>query len=293
MTDGYGPSLFASLEKSDPPGSSLKTSAGSCLSRNPSVSFEGWRDRVTKFGLSYSEPVMSALPTEGIASGSSGGGWMTPSRTDSPTGKAYTLDGGDPEKPRPSLLGQAREWPTPQKWDGERGAESRATKQARGSGGVNLAQAAMDWPTPTAAEADKIGGQANYGQVGLNNHPAIRGEPTRPPGEKSRAGPPDPASRSTGGKSRDWCTPGASLGTAGNKSRSGSRIGEPLLAGQAQQSEESSATISSVTSPPSGARPSTGSLNPRWVAQLQGFPADWLDGVEPPSKRSGTRSSRR
>lgn len=25
-------------------------------------------------------------------------------------------------------------------------------------------------------------------------------------------------------------------------------------------------------------------LNPRWVAQLMGFPADWLDGVEEPSK---------
>jgi len=25
-------------------------------------------------------------------------------------------------------------------------------------------------------------------------------------------------------------------------------------------------------------------LNPRWVAQLMGFPADWLDGVQVPSK---------
>ncbi len=31
-------------------------------------------------------------------------------------------------------------------------------------------------------------------------------------------------------------------------------------------------------------------LNPRWVACLMGFPADYLDGVEPPSRRSGTRS---
>lgn len=30
-------------------------------------------------------------------------------------------------------------------------------------------------------------------------------------------------------------------------------------------------------------------LNPRWVACLMGFPADYLDGVEPPSRRSGTR----
>lgn len=30
-------------------------------------------------------------------------------------------------------------------------------------------------------------------------------------------------------------------------------------------------------------------LNPRWVAQLMGFPADWLDGVQVPSAASATR----
>ena len=34
-------------------------------------------------------------------------------------------------------------------------------------------------------------------------------------------------------------------------------------------------------------------LNPRWVAQLMGFPADWLDGVQVPSKALATRSSRK
>ena len=43
------------------------------------------------------------------------------------------------------------------------------------------------WPTPQAADADKIGGTANYGQQGLNNHPGIRGNPDRPPMKKSRA----------------------------------------------------------------------------------------------------------
>jgi hypothetical protein len=41
------------------------------------------------------------------------------------------------------------------------------------------------WPTPTAAEANKIPACANYGQVGLNNNPRIRGLPTRPKKEKS------------------------------------------------------------------------------------------------------------
>ena len=35
------------------------------------------------------------------------------------------------------------------------------------------------WPTPTTAEGAKIGSQANYGQVGLSNHPAIVGQPDR------------------------------------------------------------------------------------------------------------------
>ena len=40
------------------------------------------------------------------------------------------------------------------------------------------------WPTPTSAEGSKIGSQANYGQVGLSNHPAMVGYPTRPKGVK-------------------------------------------------------------------------------------------------------------
>lgn len=42
------------------------------------------------------------------------------------------------------------------------------------------------WPTPTAAEGGKIGNQANYGQVCLSNHPAIRGGVTREEKKKSR-----------------------------------------------------------------------------------------------------------
>jgi len=48
------------------------------------------------------------------------------------------------------------------------------------------------WPTPTAAEGTKIPATANYGQVGLNNHPAIRGLPDRPRMEKSRKQYPTP-----------------------------------------------------------------------------------------------------
>jgi hypothetical protein len=36
-----------------------------------------------------------------------------------------------------------------------------------------------------------------------------------------------------------------------------------------------------------------GHLNPQWAAWFMGFPVDWLDGVEPPSRRSATPSSRK
>ena len=50
-----------------------------------------------------------------------------------------------------SLTDAARQWPTPNKCDGNRGPESRETKKARGSGGMNLHGAVYTesaWPTP-------------------------------------------------------------------------------------------------------------------------------------------------
>jgi len=41
------------------------------------------------------------------------------------------------------------------------------------------------WPTPTVAEGSKIPATANYGQIGLNNHPRIRGAVDRPKQIKS------------------------------------------------------------------------------------------------------------
>ena len=47
------------------------------------------------------------------------------------------------------------------------------------------------WPTPTTAEAGKISNRRNYGQIGLSNHPAIRGkEMARVKSLKNRNGQP-------------------------------------------------------------------------------------------------------
>jgi hypothetical protein len=66
------------------------------------------------------------------------------------------------------------------------------------------------YPTVTVADGGKIGCQANYGQVGLSNHPSIVGYPTRPKLQKSRAPLQDQGSHSTSGSQKEcanWATP--------------------------------------------------------------------------------------
>lgn len=58
---------------------------------------------------------------------------------------------------------------------------------------------AGNWPTPTVQEAGKIGNQANYGQLGLSNHPALRGEVMREKFEKNQHGQAAQVSPSTHG----------------------------------------------------------------------------------------------
>jgi len=70
------------------------------------------------------------------------------------------------------LADQAKKWTTPVATD-----QNRSTKYQQG--GIALSMQVKGWPTPTVAEAGKIPNCANYGQVGLSNHPAIVGEVTR------------------------------------------------------------------------------------------------------------------
>jgi hypothetical protein len=66
------------------------------------------------------------------------------------------------------------------------------------------------WPTPTTAEAGKIGNQANHGQLASSNHPALRGEVTREKFEKGKHGPAAPVNPSThGSRPESWLTPRA------------------------------------------------------------------------------------
>ena len=110
------------------------------------------------------------------------------------------------------------------------------------------------WPTPTVAEATKIPATANYGQIGLNNHPRIRGLPTREKMGKDRKG-------LDGGKS----TPQIYLTPTRSDYRSPNL--NPAKSGQKVEPSSGHALPARVG----------GQLNPSWVEWLMGWPIEWTD----------------
>lgn len=202
---------------------------------------------------------MSAPRTGGIESGSSDE-WYTPQTDDRPSkNKGRGL--GD----------QAAQWPTPQCADGERASNT----QMRGN--LTLKGAASQWPTPRAEASAQTGGHRGMPDT-LTSAARTWPTPASPdwkdngteeaaqnrkspclPAAVHLAGHPDPASPSTSGKPRDFPTPTANRRTG-------------------LQSH--------------GVNVVTGQLNPDWVAQLMGFPADWchLD-AETLSRLTATRSA--
>ena len=117
-------------------------------------------------------------------------------------------------------------------------------------------QESSNWPTPTAAEGSKIGGQANYGQVGLSNHPSIVGQVTREKGIKS-------------GK-ENWPTPNVSDIKGANVPHD---IGRNYLRSEVLDDYKKS----------------SGKLNPSWVEQLMGLPVQWSMLPEPTSAHRVSR----
>ena len=150
---------------------------------------------------------------------------------------------------------------------------------------ANESGSEQSWPTPTVAEATKIGAQANYGQVGLNNHPRIRGMPERDKGEKSRGGTktrqtwPTPRAGKTSDENEEswkarnadgqvstppltlavkmWATPQARDFRSGEGHRFENPERTKNLNDQAAQTEAS------------------GQLSPDWVEWLMGWPIGW------------------
>jgi hypothetical protein len=171
--------------------------------------------------------------------------WATPNICGNHNRKGASKTSGD------GLSTQVKNWATPQTFDHvniirtpEKLAQTRAEKNA---GCMNLREqvhypdmdhsrtAAQNWPTPTTAEGTKIGNQANFGQVGLSNHPSIVGHP-------------DQANPNTNGKNREsWPTPRETMSRDATYDRGKGNLGEVAQ----------------------------GKLNPDWVEHLMGLPVGW------------------
>jgi len=111
------------------------------------------------------------------------------------------------------------------------------------------------WLTATASDA-MGSGSAGYGKVSRSTGRRRSEGVTL---TDATVGPRGPTSRSTSGKSHGWFTPHG-MGNEGNPRRngpSGNELGRQV-----------------------GQQGPKGRLNHRWVAQLMGFPSDWLDGIE-------------
>ena len=224
------------------------------------MSSENWKDWVTEQRQEYSQRKKSAHLIRESESLS----WATPIANDA-KGSDYGYSNG---KKVNYLGGQAKNWATPQTFDSnnlvrtpEKLARTRAEKNA---GCMNLREqvhypdmdhsrtAAQNWPTPTTAEGTKIGNQANFGQVGLSNHPSIVGQPDRAKLNKS--------GRSQ--ESQQWPTPRANKVhpqiTEENREHLANRKKSNLeedIAGHCGKA--------------------TGKLNPNWVEHLMGLPVGW------------------
>ena len=147
------------------------------------------------------------------------------------------------------------------------------------------------WPTPTVAEADKIGNRPNYGQQGLSNHPAIVGYPEREKMSKSRAG-------DTNSTNPDqWPTPNAlehKYRMQGNSQQSNgltatSRKSLILSTHQDQETGTDGTGSSENTQTlhqPSAKKdtmcsPKCRRLNPAFAEHLMGLPPGWTSVSEP------------
>ena len=173
----------------------------------------------------------------------------------------------DPEQV--AVYQEAKNWPTPRHQDGKHGAPTdweMTTSHVGTANSLRVKAAKDNWPTPTAAEGSKIGGQANYGQVGLSNHPSIVGPVTREKSIKS-------------GKEKNWATPKARdhLGAV-NPNFLTRKDGRHRMDALPEQTKYDETNISKV-----------GKLNPSWVEQLMGLPVQWSMLPEPTSAHRVSR----
>ena len=242
----------------------------------PSRSVESQMQRAlgVRKGRSKPDNLREQVDPEQVAVYQEAKNWPTPTQDSATERTKKYAQGG---KPLTVAVQEAAKdnWPTPAARD-HKGTNSPEKTLARVDAGLRgnmgqLPNAVMvneikNWPTPTAAEGSKIGGQANYGQVGLSNHPSIVGLVTREKGIKS-------------GKEKNWATP-LSRDHKGSYSPEAlvRKDGKSRMDELPQQAQYDETNISKV-----------GKLNPSWVEQLMGLPVQWSMLPEPTSAHRVSR----
>jgi hypothetical protein len=207
-----------------------------------------WASWVTERRLAFSQRLKSARRTSESGSLS----WPTANARDWKDGSAdcnqRAIDAGH----QVTLARAATCWSTPSTMAGAMYPESNAAKRNSPS----LASQVVMWPTPTTAEAGKISNQANFGQMGLSNHPEIVGIPTRPRMNKSgRVA--QASDNKDGSRQESWATPQAH-DAQGPKTLEQIAVMRAKGHGVKNLNEQCN-----------------GKLNPRWVETLMGLPIGW------------------
>ena len=244
------------------------------------MSSENWKDWVTEQRQEYSQRQKLAHLTRENESLS----WATPNTMDhmaerSPEAMERQFATHRKGRTRPSNLREQVNWPTARTSDAEggpiqtelsdQGFRSKRYKSDQWFGAKlrDAVETYENWPTPTVMEAGKIGGRANFGQKGLNNHPAIRGEPDREKLQKDRKG-----------KTRQWATPTSRDWKGSYKPESMTRKdGKSRMDALPQMAEYDPTSGRQDPTYPntSGKNHVSLKLNPNWVEQLMGLPVGW------------------
>jgi hypothetical protein len=195
--DGSGPNTSDSSWRFALAGYLLRMCQGFYRSQNPNGCSLIWKKRGTKSNRML--PVLGrAEPrTNGIGCGLSAN-WQTMTVTDG-EGRPYTYPSGDHSKPFLTLLGQARNWPTP---DTMNAADLPPRAETKGSHALSLHHAVQaSWPTPSAAQKEctdpeAIAARRAKAEAGLTAHKTLG----LVEAAHRCAGPPAPAKPSMSGK---------------------------------------------------------------------------------------------
>ena len=145
-------------------------------------------------------PIFAVRASGHRTSGNDSTGWATPQARDYRSAEGNKPRWENPDRSR-NLNDQVKAlsgWPTPNaadSWTPDHTTENTMRRgdpngTLRSTSGSLAKDAAMKvgWPTPQVVDSGKLGNRPNYGQVGLSNHPGLRGFPNRPPMKKSRSG---------------------------------------------------------------------------------------------------------